>query len=215
FLPLALGVFFVAYSYANFSPEEREKLIHNILQVNPVWILFSISGGLLSHLSRAYRWKLLIQPLGYKLRLYNSFMAVMSGYLANLGIPRSGEVLRAATVATYEDIPFEKVIGTIIAKRAVDVLALFTIVVCAILFHTDELYVFFQEYHINPWISLLGLIVLIALGILFLRMVKHSKLSFFVKLKRSAVGILQGVKSILHMKNNKAFIGHTIFIWGM
>lgn len=203
------------YSFYGFTPSERQKLYQNILQVNPIWIILSISGGLLSHLSRAYRWKFLIEPMGYKLRLSNSFMAVMAAYLANLGIPRSGEVLRGATVATYEKIPFEKVFGTIIAERAADVVMLLIIMISAVLLHTDELLPFFEQYNINPWFSLLVLLGLIGLGLLFLQLIKRSKLPIFIKIKKIATGILQGVKSILHMKKNKAFIAHTIFIWVM
>ena len=214
-VPLLLGVFFVVYSFYEFTPEERQTLYDNIAQVDPIWIFLSVVGGLLSHLSRAYRWKLLIEPLGYKLPLYTSFMAVMSAYLANLGIPRSGEVLRGASVATYEEIPFQKAFGTIIAERAVDLVMLLLIVLAAVAMHTDQLVYFFDRYHINPWISMLGLLILFLLGILFLRLIKNSKLPLFVKLRKFAIGILQGVKSILHMKNNTAFILHTFFIWGM
>lgn len=215
FVPLLLGVFLVIYSYYGFTDSERQKLYDNILQVNPFWILLSIGGGFISHLSRAYRWKFLIEPLGYKLRLSNSIMAVMAAYIANLGIPRSGEVLRGATVATYEKIPFEKVFGTIIAERAADVVMLLIIMVTTVLFHTDELLPFFDKYNINPWFSLLGLMVLILLGIAFLKLIKRSSWPVFVKIRKIATGILQGVKSILHMKKNKAFIAHTLFIWVM
>lgn len=215
FIPLMLGVFFVVYSFYQFTPEERETLYNNIIQVNPIWIIFSLIGGLLSHLSRAYRWKLLIEPMGYKLHLNNSFMAIMSGYLANLGIPRSGEVLRGASIATYEEIPFEKVFGTIIAERAVDLIMLFLIVICTILFHTGQLLEFFDTFHINPWMSLIGLLILFFLGIFLLKLIKHSKITLFIKLRKLVTGTLQGVKSILHMKNNRAFVFHTLFIWGM
>lgn len=214
-LPLALGVFFVFYSYFSFQPEQRKELIENISQVSPIWIIAALTGGFLAHLSRAYRWKLLIEPMGYKLRLSTSFMALMAGYLANLGIPRSGEVLRGATAATYEDIPFEKAFGTIIAERAIDVIMVLMIVSAAIILHTNELYLFFDQYHINPWVSLVGMMVLILIGVLGLIMIRRSKLKFFVKIKKFANGILQGVKSIFHMENNLAFIAHTIFIWGM
>lgn len=215
FLPLGLGIFFIVYSYNEFTPEERHELYQNIKQINPVWIIISISGGLLSHLSRAYRWKLLLEPLGYKLRLFNSFMAVMSGYLANLGIPRSGEVLRGATVSTYENIPFDKVFGTIIAERAVDVVMLSLVLLTTIFFHTTELLSLFDEFQINPWISIGGILVLIALGILALKLIKRSKLPIFLKIKSFVTGILQGVRSILHMKKNAVFIAHTVFIWAM
>lgn len=215
FLPLALGIFFIVYSYFEFSEEELQQFYKNISQVDSIWIIISLTGGFLSHLSRAYRWKLLIEPLGYKIRFSTSVMAVLGGYLANLGIPRSGEVLRGATAATYEDIPFEKVFGTIVAERAVDVVMVLLLVLSAVLFHTQELLALFDEYHINPWLSLIGMLILISLGIITLILIKRSQFKIFVKVRKFVAGTLQGVKSILHMKNNFAFVAHTIFIWGM
>lgn len=213
FLPLALGVFFIYYSYRGFTPEERHKLYENISQVNPKWIFLALAGGLLSHLSRAYRWKLMINPMGYKLRFSTAFMSVMAGYLANLGIPRSGEVLRGATAATYEDIPFEKVFGTIIAERAVDIIIVLCIVVLTIFIHTTELLALFDKFQINPWVSLLGLLILIFLGVGALKLVQKSKLSLFVKIRGFVSGILEGVKSIFNMDKPLLFIFHTLFIW--
>src|SRR5699024_256438 len=154
-------------------------LLKNIREVNPIWIIISIIGGLLSHMSRAYRWKLLLQPMGYKLRFSISFMAIMGGYLANLGIPRSGEVLRGATASTYEKIPFEKVFGTIIAERAVDVIMVFLLMITVVFLHTNELFAILDKYNINPWISLLGLLLLIFIGLLVLRGIQRSQLKLF------------------------------------
>lgn len=116
-LPLLLGVFLIWYMVSSATPEEREKLWVNIVEADKFWIAASLILGLLSHASRAYRWKFLLEPLGYKPKFYNSFMAVMVAYLANLGIPRSGEVLRGATISTYEKVPFEKAFGTIVSER--------------------------------------------------------------------------------------------------
>lgn len=203
------------YSIGSASPQERHQLYTNIVQANPFWIVLSIICALLSHLSRAYRWKFLIHPMGYSLKFSNSFMAVMAAYLANLGIPRSGEVLRAATVAGYEEIPFEKTFGTIIAERVADLVMLLLIVSLAIISHADVLLPFFEKNHINPFWTILILIALVVLGILFLKIIRRSSNPFLVKLKEFGLGILEGMRSILKMKKNGAFILHTFFIWGM
>lgn len=215
FLPLALGVFFIFYSYYGFSIEERKELFQNISQVNPIWIIIALIGGISAHLSRAYRWKLLIEPMGYKIRFSTAFMAIMAGYLANLGIPRSGEVLRGATAATYDNVPFEKAFGTIIAERAIDVIIAFLLVFLAILLHSKEFFLFIEEYNINPWFSLIGMLVLLLLGFLGFYLIQKSSWVLFVKIREFIAGVLQGVKSILHLKNPIVFISHTVFIWGM
>ncbi|MDX1544263.1 MAG: lysylphosphatidylglycerol synthase transmembrane domain-containing protein, partial [Christiangramia sp.] len=113
-IPLLLGIFLIWYSLESSSPQEREALWQSILEANKFWILVSFLTGTLSHISRAYRWKYMLEPMGYASSLSNRFMAVMAAYLANYGIPRSGEVLRAVSLTTYENIPFEKGFGTII-----------------------------------------------------------------------------------------------------
>ena len=93
------------------------------------WILLGMFLGLLSHLSRAYRWRFQLEPMGYKVKLGNSIMAVFATYLINYTIPRAGEVARASILANYEGVPFEKGFGTIVAERVADVLVMLIIIV--------------------------------------------------------------------------------------
>lgn len=214
-LPLILGVFLIWYSLKSASPQEREDLLNNITSANPWFILLSMLFGLLSHLSRAYRWKYLLEPMGYDPKFMNRFMAVMVAYLANFGIPRSGEILRGVTLSSYENIPFEKVFGTIISERIADFLMLLTIVGIAMIMQTDDLLAYFQNNQINPIITFGVLLAILAIGVIFLKLIKHSKHGVFVKFKNFAKGLLEGMRSILKMKNKWGFIFHTIFIWVM
>lgn len=214
-LPLSLGIFLIWYSIGTATPEERLALWQNIKLADPFWIILSIIFGALSHLSRAYRWKYLLEPLGYKPRLSNSFMAVMGGYLANFGIPRSGEVLRGATISTYEKIPFDKAFGTIVSERIADLLMLLLIVSVGLLFQAQNLLDYFEANNINPLLTLMilfGLMLLGVIGLLFIRRLDHPLVH---KLNEFARGLLEGMKSILQMKNKAPFIFHTLFIWIM
>jgi len=65
-----------------------------------------------------------MEPLGYQPSIGNTFLAVLIGYLANLAIPRLGEVLKCTLLAKYEKVPAEKIVGTIVAERAFDVISL-------------------------------------------------------------------------------------------
>ena len=107
-LPLALGGFLVWYSLTIVSPE---KLITYFKNANYPWVLLGLIFGILSHISRAYRWKFLLEPMGFKPKFVNSFLAVLVAYLVNLILPRAGEISRAAIMANYEKIPFEKGFG--------------------------------------------------------------------------------------------------------
>ncbi|WP_097054869.1 lysylphosphatidylglycerol synthase transmembrane domain-containing protein [Salinimicrobium sediminis] len=215
FLPLLLGVFLIWYSLSSATPQEREELWNNIKLAELEWVMLSVFFGILSHLSRAYRWKYLLEPLGFRPQFANSFMAVMGGYLANLGVPRSGEVLRAATVSTYEDIPFDKAFGTIVSERIADVIMLLLITLFGFLIQTERLILYFSENEINPFISLGLLLLLLGFGIAFLNLIRRSNHPFMVKIRDFAIGLLEGMRSILKMKHKKGFLIHTFFIWIM
>lgn len=214
-LPLLLGVFLIWYSLSSATPLERQELWNNILRADLRWIALSLFLGILSHLSRAYRWKYLLEPMGYNPRLANSFMAVMSGYLANLGVPRSGEVLRGATISTYEKIPFHKAFGTIVSERIADLLMLLLIAVFGLLIQTENILDYFSNSDINPFLSIGILFAVILVGIFILKLIKNSQHPLMVKIRDFARGLLEGMRSILNMKQKKAFLFHTVFIWVM
>ena len=118
-IPLLLAVFFGWYT---FSKLPMEAIIPYFKNANYSYIFLGVVLGACSHLSRAYRWRFMLHPLGYHPKLMNSIMAVFIAYLANFGIPRSGEILRATTLSSYEKIPFEKLFGSIIAERLIDLI---------------------------------------------------------------------------------------------
>lgn len=157
----------------------------------------------------------MLQPLGFKPRFANSFMAVMVGYLANFGVPRSGELLRAATLSTYEGVPFEKAFGTIISERIADVLMMLLIITATLLFQTEHLLEYFHVNEINPILSFVILFILLAFGILALIIIRRSKHPLLIKFKNFAKGLLEGMRSIIKMKQKWKFIFHTVFIWAM
>lgn len=142
-------------------------------------------------------------------------MAVMAGYLANFGIPRSGEVLRGFTVSSYEDIPFEKAFGTIISERIADFVMLLLIIGLTLLLQAEYLLTYFRENEINPLITLALLVGLLTGGILTLKFIRKSTLPLMLKIKTFAKGLLEGMRSILKMRQKWAFLFHTVFIWVM
>ncbi|MGB3774432.1 MAG: lysylphosphatidylglycerol synthase transmembrane domain-containing protein [Leeuwenhoekiella sp.] len=214
-VPLALGVFLIWYSLDSATPEQRATLWENIKNAEPGWIILSLTFGILSHLSRAYRWQFMLEPLGYTPAFANRFMAVMIAYLANLGVPRSGEVLRGATLTTYEKIPFEKAFGTIISERIADLIMLLLVVALALLLQSDDLFAFLKEKNINPLFTVGVIVVLLALLFGFFKLLKMSQHTFAIKLRKFVSGLLEGMRSILQMEHKAAFIFHTVFIWVM
>ncbi len=213
FLPIALGVFLIAYSYQMTSPEDRRQILKYIKEADPLWILLSVGIGILSHLSRALRWNYLLEPLGYRPRLRNNLLIVLMAYFANLGIPRSGEVLRATALATYEKVPFQKGFGTIVTERVIDVLMLLLIILAALLSQTAIIARYLSENGVGLGATLA--VVLVGVGGLFvlLALLRRSSSPLAVKVRNFLRGLLEGVLSIFRMKRKWAFIGHTIFIW--
>jgi len=123
-IPLLIGVLFIYLSINNTTEEDRQTIYAAIKDAHYGYIFLSLLLGLLSHFSRAYRWNFMLNPMGYYPRLINNILAIFITYIANLGVPRSGEFFRATVLQTYEDIPFEKSFGTIIAERTIDLLML-------------------------------------------------------------------------------------------
>ncbi len=214
-LPLAVGVFLIWYSFHNTTPEDRANIVKHMKEANYWWVALSLFFGVMSHLSRAYRWGFLLEPLGYKPKFVNSVLTVLIAYFANLGIPRSGEVFRATAISAYEDIPFEKAFGTIVAERIIDLVMLFLVIFIAFLAQTDVIVTVLQENNFNPF-TIIGFIVaaLIVL-IVGLRIITRSSNPLVIKIKDFLNGLLDGIKSVVNMKKKWAFIFHTFFIWSM
>jgi len=193
---------------------QRQELWISIKEVNPMWIIASLIFAIFSHISRAYRWKFMLQPLGCTPKLKHSFMAVMIAYFTNTFILRAGEVLRGVVISNLESVSFEKAFGTIVSERIADLVMLLLIMITAVLLQSATLIEYFQQ-EANPIPTIVGLTALLALGIVGLRVLKHSSHPLVVKIRTFGLGVLEGVKSILHMQNNAAFIFHTFFIWLM
>ncbi|WP_041383512.1 lysylphosphatidylglycerol synthase transmembrane domain-containing protein [Polaribacter sp. MED152] len=210
-LPLILGGILVWYSISKIS---FDVLLAYFKEANYSWIFLGLFFGILSHLSRAYRWKFMLEPLGYKPKFTNSVLAVLIGYLVNLALPRAGEVSRAYALSNYENVPFEKGFGTIVAERIADLIMMLLIVALTLFVQFDFIYNLLTE-NFNPTKIIIGLAILIIAFYIFSSFVKKAKSGFLLKIKTFVTGLIEGATSIFKMKNKWAFIFHTVFIWVM
>ena len=214
--PILFGAFLIWLTFKNATSKEINDVVNYIKDANYLWVFASVSIGLMSHLSRAYRWKFTLEPLGYKPKFLNSFMAVMIAYFANLGIPRSGEILRATTLTTYEGVPFEKAFGTIIAERIADLIMSFVFIIIALVFHYNMIINVLKTIiqNINSYNFIVIILVGITLLISFIWLIlKNPNNTILTKIKNFFFGLKDGVLSILTMEKKWPFIFHTIFIW--
>lgn len=201
----------VGYSLTIISPKQLATYFVN---AHYQWIAFGLFFGVLSHLSRAYRWKFLLEPMGYKPRFINNTFAVLVGYFVNLALPRAGEVSRAAVMTNYENIPFEKGFGTIVAERIADMVMMLIIVSITLSMQFDFIFELLSK-NFNP--LKIGVLFLVGLASLFLLLIFIKKSTSKVAKKINGLfnGLKEGLTSIFRMKHRAAFIFHTVFIWLM
>ena len=211
-LPIFIGVFCIYYSFKDISFSEFKEYF---TKINYLWVFVGISLGALSHISRSYRWKFLIEPLGYKLGFINSILTVFSAYLINYTVPRAGDIARGTMISKYENIPFEKAIGTIVAERAVDVLCIFIIIMIGLIIEFDKIsnkligFVKESDFSTLLWSLSIVLIFLITIYLII------KRFKFYKKIKSFLSGLIDGMTIIFKMKNRNQFIFHSIFIWLM
>jgi uncharacterized protein (TIRG00374 family) len=188
------------------------------------WVAFSGVLVLIAHWSRAYRWKLMLQPIGYDPTVYKTLLAVLMGYTVNLVLPRAGELARCGSLQKLEGVPFEKSLGAVIAERLIDVLVLVFLIGLNLLLEFDRISIFFLQL-VGDKFNNTALLLSFALGVfsvavlailLFRKYRKRiEKIPFYQKASSIVSGLWSGFTSIRNLKNPAAFIGHTVLIWVM
>lgn len=187
----------------------------------------ALAFGFLSNIFRAMRWNMLIHPLGFKPKVRNTFGGVMIGYMANLAIPRLGEVMRCAIVNRYEKVPVNKLLGTVVVERVIDVLTIFVLLLVVVLLEFEKMSDFSMQYVFSPMgrklqafisHSVLFYVVIVAAfaGGLFLFWFLYTRFRrtrYFIKLKYIIRGFLTGLKSVGQLKNRNLFLFYTFLIW--
>jgi uncharacterized protein (TIRG00374 family) len=218
----AIGVIIFWMIYRKIEMKELAKALR---EINYFWIIVSIFFGVLSNLSRAIRWKMLIKPLGYNPRLSNTFMSIFVLYFVNLIVPRAGEVARCTAISRTDKIPFTKLVGTVFIERMADFIMLVFLSIVIFAMNIPIITQFFTEHpemmeKIKSMMTLRNLIyVIIAIIVVIFilsyvraRLRKSHRKGKLVEVKEH---FILGLKSIIHMENKWYFIGHTAFIFFM
>lgn len=222
---LGIGIFFIWLFLRNLSHTQKKEIIEALKLANYSWIIVAILLGFLSHWIRALRWKILIEPLGYKPKNLNVFMAVMIGYLANLALPRLGEVSRCGILTQYERIPFNKSFGTVITERAIDLLAFIFLFLLMIFTMSSELSYYVDEKIYSPLINkfniepstntliwfLITISIIILVFISFHKVIGKTK--FYGKIQKMISGFGSGIQTLVKIRKPFAFISYTVLIW--
>ena len=225
-MALGLGIFIIWLSLKDLTSVEKENIINSFKVADYYWVIFSIILGVIAHLTRAIRWKMLLKTMGYNPSLYTSFLAVMIGYFANMGIPRSGELARCTILYKENKIPVDKSFGTVILERAIDMLFFFGLffITIAIEYNRINSYVqntiypkisekfsFISTDHLFGKMGIFIVFLLIIIYFIFRKRILQWK--FVQKLLEVFKGILEGLKSISKIEKPLLFIFYSFMIW--
>lgn len=207
--------------------QDLSVLKNNLTSARWGWALVALAFGLLSNIFRALRWNMLIAPLGYRPRLVNTFGAVMVGYMANLAIPRLGELMRCAVLNRYDKVPVNKLLGTVVAERAIDVATILLLLVVVVMLEFERMSRFSYEFVVLPmqnrintladqklvfvvlWLAVLA--VLLFIGIQFYRRLSQTRL--FIRIRYLIRGFLAGLRSVGKLRGRNLFVLYTLLIW--
>lgn len=225
---LSLGALLVWVAVKDLTEDDKAQIYRSLSEANYIWVLFSVGFGIIAHISRAIRWKMLFVTLGLYPKLSNTFYAVMIGYVGNLALPRLGEVLRCGILKRYEKIPLTQSFGTVIAERIIDLSVMLLLFMLSIWVEYAKLKSYISANIIAPLklkllsmadnTMLLSVTIGLALAgavVLFVFRKKIFQNPLANKIRAMLLNFLEGIRSVAKVKSPALFIFHSFFIWGM
>lgn len=214
-IPLLLGIGLIWFNFKDTTQEELDKMVNAMLSANYYWLVLSIFLGILSHVSRAMRWRYTVEAIDANYTLKNATFTVFISYLVNLAIPRAGEISRVALFSKYEDNPFDKTLSTVVAERVVDMILLMSLLGTVLFLQFDNLNKALNLENKMPNFGVLAIIGVVGLAIVFLlwKFMLTSRNAVIIKIRGFVMGLIDGLKSIWLMKNKGYFLMHTFLIW--
>ncbi|MDD7276682.1 MAG: lysylphosphatidylglycerol synthase transmembrane domain-containing protein [Bacteroidales bacterium] len=211
---LLIGIALLWFSFRNI---DLSQLMTDIKGARYSWMLASLACLAISLFFRALRWNLQIKALGFKPKAFTTFGAVLIAYLANCIFPRLGEVVRCSVLKRKDGIPFDKSFGSVISERIIDLLVLFILAFLVIALQwkllgrliTSWFVPLFEKITSNIWQGVILIAILLAMIFTIIVLCKRSK-----KIMSIWNGFLEGLKSIVTMKDKWRYIIYTIGVWG-
>lgn len=221
FIKVLFSFAFMVFILYYFFGKNSESLQRDLLKVDYIYVILSMVFGAWAYVNRGLRWIVLIDALGYETSKINSISSVSVGYFTNLFIPRAGEISRCTSLKKSDNIPVDKLFGTILIERVIDFAFLIVFVFLTALLKSVEVIRSINEYQnlegvesSNSKFIVLLFIILVGI-ILYLFKNKIKQLPFYQKVSEFIIGLKEGFKSIKQMKNKTSFWFHTFSIWTM
>jgi uncharacterized membrane protein YbhN (UPF0104 family) len=218
-LPLALGCLLLWYLYKDQDWGEMAAKIKKGVRFDI--ILFSLIFGMIGNIARGFRWGLLIDSLGERVKRSNVVLSVFGNYAINMALPRVGEIWRCGIISKYERIKFTKLIGTLVVDRVMDLTVVTLLTISLFVFNIS----FFKKYFSNNPDMLQGLIDMVTsiwmyiglaalVVVIWLLFTKWGHLSLVQKGRQAILNVWEGIKSLWKMEHKVLFIVQTLLIWG-
>lgn len=221
---LGIGILFVWLSVKDIHQTQWLQIKDALSRARHWLIIPAVALLFVSHYSRALRWKILMEPMGYNPSTFNTFAAVMIGYLVNAGVPRLGEVVKCSILSRYEKVRVDRLIGTIVMERAIDVVCLLIVFIIALVtqwhiigdFILTSFQNLFRDKTGNTSFTKIAIVlgsIIVFFLILYIVLKKFAHVNAVAKIKEALKGILHGLSSIRLVKHKGLFLFHTVFIW--
>ena len=200
-----------------------DKLVADFKSANPLWLLMTLVAFSLSNVFRALRWNQMLRTFGKTPRFINAFLTINLGYFANLGFPRFGEIVRPAAMSRYEKISLERVVGTVVVGRMVDVLLILIITGVALLLAGDKLWNRALELaDMQDKVSALWKVAMAAaglgvfvLGLLWWQRKRILDSAVGQKVVGIVKGFGEGMQTVAKVDSIPLFIVYSLGIWAM
>lgn len=200
--------------------DKFEYLLRTWQSASKGWLFLMAAVAMVSHVIRAERWRMLMEPVGPKPKLSHSFLSLMVGYLVNLVIPRGGEVSRCYNLYKLDKTPVELSFGTVVVERLADVICLLVLVCISFLTEYEKLLQFIETLPIgtgdnNRLIPIFFILLALALmgAVCWWLVKKNKKLNAFVQ--KTWLGFREGLLSVFRLKNKGLFIFYSVAIWAL
>ena len=218
---LALGIFLIWLSVRKLTQNEIEQVKSLVFKADLRLVIPCVLVLIISHFIRALRWKMMLNPMNYRPKTSNVFFSVLAGFFFNLLFPRLGELMKCTLLSKNEKIPVDKLIGTIVAERLVDIICLMIIIVLTIITqfelagnYAKEIWsTLYNNLSLSTEKSLILLVISFSLILLMYILFKKSSSRLVTRVKDITKGLIQGLSSIRQIKNKSLFLLHTVLIW--
>lgn len=207
--------------WASFRGVHWKDFTNGLRSADFYWIGASMLASVVAFWLRALRWRLVMMPLGFKIKKGDAWDGINIGYITNFAVPRAGEFARCGVITKKTGLPFETVAGTVVLERSVDLLSLVLVTMAVLFFQWDKFGAFVNREIITAvtnrmsvnlaWIAAA---IVFASGV-FLYIVYHFRKTnpVFRKIANIAKGVINGVVSGFKMPQKWMFLIYTVAIW--